>query len=130
MSKVQEVSSILRVGFALSKWPHLHRAYVVTVPFILILAVYVLREFPIFLFTKSVLVQNIYLTSKIMHFFFPKSMWQIKKIYLSNLCRYFKCETWNSLFQCTTHRILYLLLRIWHCRLPNDKLTSNCCLFS
>ena len=38
--KYQKASSILRVGFALSKWPHLHRAYVVTVPFILILAVY------------------------------------------------------------------------------------------
>ena len=37
--KYQEVSSILKMGFALSKWPHLHRAYVVTVPFILILAV-------------------------------------------------------------------------------------------
>ena len=31
VSKVQKTSSILRVGFALSKWPHLHRAYVVTV---------------------------------------------------------------------------------------------------
>ena len=31
MSKVQEASSSLRVGFALSKWPHLHRAHVVTV---------------------------------------------------------------------------------------------------
>ena len=39
-AKYQEASSILKVGFALSKWPHLHRAYVVTVPFILILAVY------------------------------------------------------------------------------------------
>ena len=38
-AKYQEASSILWVGFALSKWPHLHRAYVVTVPFILILAV-------------------------------------------------------------------------------------------
>ena len=42
--KSQEASSILRVGFALSKWPHLHRAYVVTVPFILILAVYVFMQ--------------------------------------------------------------------------------------
>ena len=25
--KNQEASSILRMGFALSKWPHLHRAY-------------------------------------------------------------------------------------------------------
>ena len=29
LSKVQKTGSILRVGFALSKWPHLHRAYVV-----------------------------------------------------------------------------------------------------
>ena len=29
VSKVQKTSSILRVGFALSKWPHLHRTYVV-----------------------------------------------------------------------------------------------------
>ena len=29
VSKVQKTSSISRVGFALSKWPHLHRAYVV-----------------------------------------------------------------------------------------------------
>ena len=28
-SKVQKTSSILRVGFALPKWPHFHRAYVV-----------------------------------------------------------------------------------------------------
>ena len=37
-AKYQEASSILRVSFDLSKWPHLHRAYVVTVSFILILA--------------------------------------------------------------------------------------------
>ena len=39
-AKYQEASSILWVGFALSKWSHLHRAYVVTMPFILILAVH------------------------------------------------------------------------------------------
>ena len=38
-TKNQEASSISRVGFTLSNWPHLHKAYVVTVPFILILAV-------------------------------------------------------------------------------------------
>ena len=31
MSRVQEAGSILRVGFACSKLPHLHLAYVVTV---------------------------------------------------------------------------------------------------
>ena len=31
MSKVQEAGSILKVSFALSKWPHFHRAYLVTV---------------------------------------------------------------------------------------------------
>ena len=31
MSKVQEASSILRVGFVLSKRPHFHRAYLVIV---------------------------------------------------------------------------------------------------
>ena len=31
-TKNQEASSILSVGFALSKWPHLHRADLVTVP--------------------------------------------------------------------------------------------------
>ena len=30
VSKVEETSSILRVVFSLSKWPHLHRAYLVT----------------------------------------------------------------------------------------------------
>ena len=30
-SKAQEASSILKVGFALSKWPHFHRVYLVTV---------------------------------------------------------------------------------------------------
>ena len=30
VSKVEEASSILRVVFSLSKWPHLHRAYLVT----------------------------------------------------------------------------------------------------
>ena len=40
VSKVQEASSILRVDFALPKWPHLHRAYLVTVLFDMILSVY------------------------------------------------------------------------------------------
>ena len=31
--KVQQPSGILKVGFALSKWPHLHSAYVVSVLF-------------------------------------------------------------------------------------------------
>ena len=31
MSKVQKAGSILRVGFALSKRPHFHMAYLVTV---------------------------------------------------------------------------------------------------
>ena len=44
MSKVQEAGSILRIGFALLKWPHLHRVYLVTVPFILILAVYAYKK--------------------------------------------------------------------------------------
>ena len=39
MSKIQEASSILKVVLALSKWPHLHRAYLVTVRFHLVLAV-------------------------------------------------------------------------------------------
>ena len=30
--KHQEVGSLLKVFFALSKWPHFHRAYLVTVP--------------------------------------------------------------------------------------------------
>ena len=30
VSKVQEANSILRVGFALSKWPYLHRAYLLS----------------------------------------------------------------------------------------------------
>ena len=39
VSKVQDASSILRVIFAHSNWPHLHRDYLVTVRFHLILAV-------------------------------------------------------------------------------------------
>ena len=35
VQKIQEASSIIRVGLALSKWPHLHRAYVVSVWFFL-----------------------------------------------------------------------------------------------
>ena len=31
MSKVQEAGSIFRIGFGLSKWPHLHKAYFVAV---------------------------------------------------------------------------------------------------
>ena len=38
-AKYQEASRIFKVGFALSKWPNLHRAYVVTVRVHLILAV-------------------------------------------------------------------------------------------
>ena len=41
---VQETGCILKIDFDLSKWPHFHRAYVVTVPFILILAVAVLAN--------------------------------------------------------------------------------------
>ena len=37
---VKETSFDFRLGFALSNGPHLHRAYLVTVPFDLILAVY------------------------------------------------------------------------------------------
>ena len=33
VSKVQEASSILRVGFALSKWPHFNSAYLLRVPY-------------------------------------------------------------------------------------------------
>ena len=39
MSKVQEASIILRVSFPMSKWPHLNRAFLVTLLFHLILAV-------------------------------------------------------------------------------------------
>ena len=45
--KYQVTSYTFRLGFALSNGPHLHRAYLVTVPFDLILAVYVL-ELPIY----------------------------------------------------------------------------------
>ena len=38
-TKYQEASYNFRLGFALSNGPHLHRAYLVTVPFDLILAV-------------------------------------------------------------------------------------------
>ena len=31
VSKVEEAGSSLKAGFALSMWPHLHRAYLVTV---------------------------------------------------------------------------------------------------
>ena len=34
VSKVQEASSILRVAFALSKWPHFNSIYLVRVPFL------------------------------------------------------------------------------------------------
>ena len=40
VSKVQDASSILKVVFALSKRPHLHRAYLVTVSFWSFIAVY------------------------------------------------------------------------------------------
>ena len=46
MYKIQEASSILKVGFARFKWPYLHRAYLATVPFILILAVYTFSKIP------------------------------------------------------------------------------------
>ena len=38
-TKIQEASSTLRVVFALSKWPHLHRAYQVIVFSVLTVAV-------------------------------------------------------------------------------------------
>ena len=39
VSKVQEASIILRVGFALSKWPHFNSIYLVRVPFLTGIAV-------------------------------------------------------------------------------------------
>ena len=45
MLSEKKIIGILKIGFALSKWPYLHRAYLVTVWFHLILAVYtVLKE--------------------------------------------------------------------------------------
>ena len=38
--KYQEASSILWVGFALSKWPHLHRVYLVSGPYSFSITVY------------------------------------------------------------------------------------------
>ena len=38
--KVQEASIILRVGFALSKWPHFNSIYLVRVPFLTGIAVF------------------------------------------------------------------------------------------
>ena len=49
--KNQEASSILRVLFALSKWPHLHRAYQVTVCSVLTAAVCTMA--PTYLFAFS-----------------------------------------------------------------------------
>ena len=40
----QETDSILTIDFALSKWPHLHRAYVLTVCSVLSTAVYVNQQ--------------------------------------------------------------------------------------
>ena len=39
MSKFQETSNILRVDFALSKWPHFNSVYLVRVPFLTGIAV-------------------------------------------------------------------------------------------
>ena len=39
VSKAQEASNILRVGFALSKWPHFNSIYLVRVPFLTGIAV-------------------------------------------------------------------------------------------
>ena len=40
MLNVKEASSILKVGFGLSKRPHFHRAYLVRVPFLTGIAVF------------------------------------------------------------------------------------------
>ena len=39
-SSIERIKGIFNASYALSKWPHLYRAYVVNVPFILILSVY------------------------------------------------------------------------------------------
>ena len=39
MSKFQEADSFLRVGFALSKWPHFDSVYLLSGPFALLLIV-------------------------------------------------------------------------------------------
>ena len=52
VSKVQEASIILMVGFALSKWPHFNSIHLVRVPFLTGIAVYdVLIFFRYFLLT-------------------------------------------------------------------------------
>ena len=43
--KFQRTGSILRLGFAWSKWPHFNRAYLVTVSFRIFIAVCMLRRF-------------------------------------------------------------------------------------
>ena len=48
-TKYQEASSILRVVFALSKWPHLHRAYLVTICYRSFIAVSILLRFAVLL---------------------------------------------------------------------------------
>ena len=56
VSKVQEAGSILKVGFALSNRPHLHRAYLVTVPEYLSQSVYL--NFRVILVTICVFCQK------------------------------------------------------------------------
>ena len=65
VSKVQKISSILRVGFFLSKWPHLHRVYLLGVRYWFSETVYEV----ILLVTISFIVFKIYIkTDSLMMF--------------------------------------------------------------
>ena len=56
--KVQDASNILRVGFALSKWPHFNSTYLVRVPFLTGIAVHMVSYRTPMITVKTIIKVN------------------------------------------------------------------------
>ena len=93
VSKDQKASSILKVGFALSKWPHLHRAYVISGCIFFATAVglekVIIYELKEFLFTRNLLSVSVCILSALMRPSWryisssSKSIWREERDYIT-----------------------------------------------
>ena len=65
MLKVLEAGSIWMIGFALLKCPHLHRTYLLKVPFILILSAFSCTDDKWISFSEKIITHELYENTKI-----------------------------------------------------------------
>ena len=81
--KVQEASIVLRVGFSLSKWPHFNSIYLVRVPFLTGIAVYLSSQLGLFddvyskILWKYILQWKVYIELHLPHFEIPTTMFML-----------------------------------------------------